>query len=76
MALPPPKSLVAFLTTPLPQYVPVSAVNFGYPNTVQPFPLPATSMVFPNAWDNKMLNIPHQNVFAINAMQRTGRMGI
>lgn len=75
MALPPPKSLVAFLTTPLPQYIPLSAVNFGAPNIVRPHPLPATSMVFPNAWDNKMNNIPGQNVFTINSMARTGRMG-
>lgn len=53
-------------------YVPLADVAFGTASPVMPSSLPPTSMVFPNASFNKMLNIPSTE--AIYGTGRTGRI--
>lgn len=65
-------SIQTWFQQPLPQYVPLADVAFGPYNPVLPHQLPPTSMQFPNAMSNKMLNIP--SVTAIYDTGRTGRI--
>jgi len=65
-------SIQSWFQSPLPQYVPLSDVAFGPYSPVLPHQLPPTSMEFPNATANKMLNIP--SVTAIYDTGRTGRI--
>lgn len=57
---------------PVPQYIPLSDVAFGPLEIVLPHQLPPTSMQFPNAQANKMLNIP--GPIAVFDTGRTGRI--
>lgn len=57
---------------PVPQYVPLADVGFAAAEPVMPHALPPSSMVFPNASFNKMLNIP--SAAAVYDTGRTGRI--
>lgn len=63
-------TILSWFGNPKTQYVPLSDVAFAPPEIVMPHPLPPTSMVFPNASFNKMLNIP-----STEAVYNTGRTG-
>lgn len=65
-------SVATWFRFPQPQYVPLSDVAFGASGIVMPQALPPSSMVFPNASFNKMLNIPSSA--AIYDTGRTGRI--
>lgn len=65
-------TIEAWFRAPLPQYVPLSDVAFAPPEIVMPHALPPSSMVFPNAMANKMLNIP--SAAAVYDTGRTGRI--
>lgn len=60
-----------WFSRPLPQYVPLADVSFGPYEPVLPHQLPPSTMQFPNAQSNKMLNIP--SVAVIYDQGRTGR---
>lgn len=63
-------TIESWFRTPLPQYVALADVAFGPLEIVLPHQLPPSSMEFPNAMANKMLNIP-----SVNAIYDTGRTG-
>lgn len=61
-----PATLNNWLNNPRPNlHDPNAVVPASQGGIVMPSQLPPSSMVFPTAWDNKMLNIPGQNVFQL-----------
>lgn len=65
-------TILDWFRNPTPQYVPLADVAFAPPEIVMPHALPPSSMVFPNASFNKMLNIP--SAAAVYDTGRTGRI--